>query len=127
MSSAIGRKKKSIAKAFLIHGNGNIQINNQPVEIYMQNNPYCLNLIQKPLQQLGLLDQYNILLNVSGGGLQSQAYASVLAISRALEHINPKFRGMLKSQGFLTQDSRRTERKKYGLKKARKAPQYSKR
>lgn len=124
---AIGRRKCATAKVSLINGTGNILINDQVAEKYFQYNLTYLKTIQVPLKKLELENQYEMIVKVFGGGLNGQADAIKLAVSRVLCNINPENRSALKSEGFLTSDSRVKERKKYGLKKARKASQYSKR
>ena len=125
--SNIGRKKQSIAKVKLLPGSPKIVINGRFGEEYFQNNPIYLLNIKKPLQILGLLDKYQIYGQVYGGGLSGQASAIQLAVAKSLCQFNSLYHAPLKSKKFLTRDSRCKERRKYGLKKARKAPQYSKR
>ena len=127
MLSKIGRRKNAIASASLCEGDGTILINDLDIKTYMQYNPFCIDLIKKPFLILGLEGKYKTIIKVSGGGLVAQAEASLLAVSRALEQLNPSYRSLLKSKGYLTQNAREKERRKYGLKKARKAPQFSKR
>lgn len=122
-----GRRKTSTARIRLIPGAGKLSINGKEAETYFQYNPNYLSLAKKPLITLGLENDYNILVNAHGGGLTGQADAIRLGIARALCLINPEYRPILKTNGLLTRDAREKERKKYGLKKARKAPQYSKR
>ena len=124
---AIGRRKCATAKVSLINGSGNILINNQVAEKYFQYNLTYLKTIEAPLKKLELENQYQMIVKVFGGGLNGQADAIFLAVSRVLCNLNLENRTALKSEGFLTSDSRVKERKKYGLKKARKASQYSKR
>ena len=123
----LGKRKKAIARVFLIPGNGNLIINKVYGEKYLQYNTTYLNLIWSPLEKLKLEKQFDIIAIVKGGGLTGQAEAIQLGISRLLCKIEKENRSILKSSGFLTRDSRIKERKKYGLRKARKAPQYSKR
>lgn len=124
---AIGRRKCATAKVSLINGSGNILINDQVAEKYFQYNLTYLKTIEAPLKKLELENQYQMIVKVFGGGLNGQADAIKLAVSRVLCNLNIENRTALKSEGFLTSDSRVKERKKYGLKKARKASQYSKR
>jgi len=124
---AIGRRKCATAKVSLINGSGNILINNQVAEKYFQYNLTYLKTIEAPLKKLELENQYQMIVKVFGRGLNGQADAIKLAVSRVLCNLNIENRTALKSEGFLTSDSRVKERKKYGLKKARKASQYSKR
>lgn len=124
---AIGRRKCSVAKIKLLPGEGVILINKKTITDYLQSNPALINAIQTPLDILGLQPNYNIEVQVSGGGITGQANAIQLGISRALSIFESSFRKTLKPKGLLTRDSRIKERRKYGLKKARKAPQFSKR
>lgn len=122
-----GRRKASIARVRLIPGSGKLIINGISGESYLQFSANYLRISYSPLNILGLSKEYDIHVKTEGGGLTSQANAIQLGIARALCIINPENRTTLKSEGFLTRDSRIKERKKYGLRKARKAPQYSKR
>nr|YP_009297287.1 ribosomal protein S9 [Porphyridium sordidum]AOM66630.1 ribosomal protein S9 [Porphyridium sordidum] len=122
-----GRRKTSVARVRLIPGSGNIIVNGKEGELYFQYNPNYLSLSKKPLIVLGLQNDYNILVNAHGGGLTGQADAIRLGIARALCLVNPEYRPLLKINDLLTRDAREVERKKYGLKKARKASQFSKR
>lgn len=123
----LGKRKKSIARVFLIPGQGNIIINNINGPKYLQYNETYLNTVCSPLKTLNLEKQFDIIALVNGGGLTGQAQAIQLGITRLLCKNDPEYRKILKPNGFLTRDSRIKERKKYGLRKARKAPQYSKR
>lgn len=127
VSQTIGRRKSAIAKVCLLSGKGNFVINNKIAEDYFQYNLNYLNYIESPIKKIGLDLEYQVIVKVLGGGLTGQAQAIKLALSRALCDINKENRGILKQQGFLISDSRVKERRKYGLKKARKASQYSKR
>lgn len=121
-----GRRKNSVARVRLVPGTGKITINNKDVVDYI---PFA-NLIldmKQPLTITETTDSYDILVNVNGGGFSGQAGAIRHGISRALLTVDPDFRPALKSAGMLTRDPRMKERKKYGLKKARKAAQFSKR
>nr|YP_009392953.1 ribosomal protein S9 [Caloglossa intermedia]ARW61515.1 ribosomal protein S9 [Caloglossa intermedia] len=122
-----GRRKKSIARVRLIPGSGKLIINGLPGESYLQFSPNYLRVSCAPLSLLGLEKEYDIHVKAEGGGLTGQTDAIKLGIARALCAVNPENRITLKSEGLLTRDSRVKERKKYGLRKARKAPQYSKR
>ena len=122
-----GRRKTSIARVKLIPGSGKLIINNLPGELYLQFSPNYLRVSCLPLTILGLNKEYDIHVNTEGGGLTGQTDAIKLGLARALCMINPENRLALKSEGLLRRDSRIKERKKYGLRKARKAPQYSKR
>lgn len=123
----LGRRKQAIARVFLIPGEGNITINKTPGDKYLQYNDNYLNIVWSPLETLNLEKQFDIIAIVNGGGLTGQAEAIQLGVARRLCEIDKENRAILKPFGFLTRDSRIKERKKYGLRKARKAPQYSKR
>jgi small subunit ribosomal protein S9 len=123
----VGKRKKAIARVFIIPGTGNLSVNNTNGNCYFQSNETYLNNIWLPLEKLNLGKQFDVLVFVNGGGLTGQSQAIQLAISRFFCEKKPESRQILKSLGFLTRDSRIKERKKYGLRKARKAPQYSKR
>jgi len=122
-----GRRKTSIARVRLIPGSGKLIINGLPGELYLQFSPNYLRISCLPLTILGLNKEYDIYVKAEGGGLTGQTDAIKLGMARALCMINPENRLALKSKGLLSRDSRIKERKKYGLRKARKAPQYSKR
>ena len=123
----LGKRKQSIARVFLIPGQGNLLINKVPGDKYLQYNDTYLNIVWAPLEKLNLEKQFDIVVLVKGGGLTGQAQAIQLGVARLLCNIDKENRPILKPFGFLTRDSRIKERKKYGLRKARKAPQYSKR
>ncbi len=123
----LGKRKQASARVFLIPGKGNLIINKTSGEKYLQYNDNYLNLIWSPLKKLNLEKTFDIIVLVRGGGLTGQAEAIQLGIARLLCKIDKENRLILKPFGFLTRDSRIKERKKYGLRKARKAPQYSKR
>jgi len=123
----LGKRKESIARVFLLPGEGNLIINKTSGDKYLQYNNTYLNTVRGPLEKLNLEKQYDIVALVNGGGLTGQAQAIQLGIARLLCKMAKENRAILKPFGFLTRDSRIKERKKYGLKKARKAPQYSKR
>ena len=123
----IGRRKTSVAKVILVPGTGSMMVNQKPGELYMQFNSQYINASKSPLTTIGLENMYDIYVNTHGGGLKGQADAIKLGVARALCYMSPENRTALKPEGLLTRDSRRKERKKYGLKKARKAPQFSKR
>jgi small subunit ribosomal protein S9 len=122
-----GHRKESIARVRLIPGSGKSIINGVNGEAYLQFSPNYLRISRSPLNSLGLEDKYDVLVTASGGGLTGQTEAIRLGLSRALCKLNPEHRGTLKYEGYLTRDARKVERKKYGLKKARKAAQFSKR
>jgi small subunit ribosomal protein S9 len=123
----LGKRKESIARVFLRPGTGNLIINKNEGEKYLQYNDTYLNTVRAPLEKLNLEKQFDIIVLVNGGGLTGQAQAIQLGVARLLCKMDPSNRSILKPFGFLTRDSRIKERKKYGLRKARKAPQYSKR
>jgi len=123
----VGRRKRATARVFLVPGEGNIVINKIPGEKYLQYNVTYLNTIWAPLKEVNLDNQFDIVVIVKGGGLTGQAEAIQLGVARLLCKMNSENRPVLKPFGFLTRDARIKERKKYGLRKARKAPQYSKR
>ncbi|RBP67436.1 SSU ribosomal protein S9P [Alkalibaculum bacchi] len=121
-----GRRKKSIARVRLLPGTGNITINKKNINDYF--GLETLKVIAKqPLTLTETLDKYDVFVNVHGGGFTGQAGAIRHGIARALLQVDENLRGDLKKAGFLTRDPRMKERKKYGLKKARRAPQFSKR
>jgi small subunit ribosomal protein S9 len=122
-----GRRKSSIARVRLVPGEGNLIVNGKKGEEYFQFNTGYLSATKAPLETLGLEGEYDILVNAHGGGLTGQSDAVRLGVARALCELNPENRKPLKVEGYLTRDPRCKERKKYGLHKARKAPQYSKR
>jgi len=123
---AVGRRKKSIARLFLTKGKSEININSKKYKDYFPTAVSQFKLLQ-PLSLTNNLDQFNININVVGGGVSGQVEAIRLALSRALCQINEENRKILKPEGLLTRDSRNVERKKYGRKKARKKFQFSKR
>lgn len=122
-----GRRKSSVARVRLIPGTGNITVNNRTGDDYFNRIPTYISTVKAPLETLGLENSYDILVSAHGGGLTGQADAVKLGVARALCELSPENRQPLKSEGYLTRDPRAKERKKYGLHKARKAPQYSKR
>jgi len=123
----LGKRKRAVANVFLIQGNGKITINKISGEKYLQYNIDYLNSIWAPLEKLDLKKQFDIIATVKGGGLTGQTDAIKLGVSRLICKMEPKNRLILKPFGFLSRDARIKERKKYGLRKARKASQYSKR
>lgn len=122
-----GRRKTAVARVRLVPGNGQLTINGKPGDLYLQFNADYLAATKAPLETLGLEGEYDILVNAHGGGLTGQADAVRLGVARALCQLDPDNRKPLKIEGYLTRDPRAKERKKYGLRKARKAPQFSKR
>ena len=123
----IGRRKTSVAKVILVPGTGSMMVNQKPGELYLQFNSQYITTSKIPLTILGLEQNYDVYVNTHGGGLKGQADAIKLGVARALCYMSSENRASLKAEGLLTRDSRRKERKKYGLRKARKAPQFSKR
>jgi small subunit ribosomal protein S9 len=122
-----GRRKSSTARVRLVPGSGKITVNKRDGEDYFQFNNSYLSAIKAPLETLGLESSYDILVKAEGGGLTGQSDAVRLGVARALCQLDPENRSPLKVEGYLTRDPRAKERKKYGLHKARKAPQFSKR
>lgn len=121
-----GRRKTSIARVFMTPGTGVISINDKTLDEYLPLETLRM-VVRSPLELTETLTQYDIKINVQGGGYNGQAGAMRHGISRALLEVSSDYRPALKSAGFLTRDSRAKERKKYGLKGARRAPQFSKR
>lgn len=125
--SATGRRKEAIARVRLVPGTGKWTINGRDLETYFPNKVHQ-QMVNEPLVTLGAQGKFDIIVRISGGGVSGQAGALRLGVARALNEIDAEGnRPSLKKAGFLTRDARVKERKKYGLKKARKAPQYSKR
>ena len=122
-----GRRKTSVARVRLVPGKGSNTINGRPGDHYLNFNPAYLSAVKAPLETLGLGESYDLLVNVFGGGLTGQADAIKQGAARALCDLSPDNRKPLKIEGHLSRDPRAKERRKYGLKKARKAPQFSKR
>ena len=121
-----GRRKSSIARVRLVEGKGAITINEKNIDEYLGTDTLKV-IVRQPLTATNTTDKYDVICKVQGGGFTGQAGAIRLGIARALLEANSEYRPTLKAAGFLTRDSRKKERKKYGLKKARKAPQFSKR
>ena len=121
-----GRRKKSIARVRLIPGTGVITINGRGIDEYFGLETLKV-IVRQPLNALSLVGKYDVVVNVAGGGFTGQAGAIRHGIARALLEVNEEYRPVLKKAGFLTRDPRMKERKKYGLKAARRAPQFSKR
>ena len=126
MFNGTGRRKKSIARVRIVAGNGNITVNQKSLDEYFGTDILKV-IVKQPLVATNTLDKYDVICTVQGGGFTVQAGAIRHGIARALNEANSEYRPILKQNGFLTRDSRMKERKKYGLKKARKAPQFSKR
>lgn len=121
-----GRRKKSIARVRLVPGSGNVTINGKDISEYLDYE-ILRNEVKRPLVMTETLANFDVIVRVNGGGFTGQAGAIRHGISRALLLVDGEYRPILKSAGFLTRDPRMKERKKYGLKKARKSPQFSKR
>ena len=121
-----GRRKSSVARVYMTPGTGKITVNEKTLEEYLPQETLRM-VVKSPLVETGTEGQYDIFINVYGGGLTGQAGAMRHGISRALLEVGEDFRPVLKKAGFLTRDSRAKERKKYGLRGARRRPQYSKR
>jgi len=123
----LGRRKQAVARVFVVPGEGNLIINKVSGEKYLQYNTTYLDKIWAPLKKLNLESQFNIIVIAKGGGLTGQTDAIQLGVARSICQMDSQHRQILKPFGFLSRDARIKERKKYGLRKARKAPQYSKR
>jgi len=121
-----GRRKTSVARVRIYPGTGEIVVNDKPMEEYFVRRVDRVN-VREPLRASGTVDQFNVMVKVEGGGVTGQAGAVRHGIARALLEANPDLRPVLRKGGFLTRDPRQKERKKAGLKRARKAPQYTKR
>ena len=121
-----GRRKSSVARVYLVPGTGKITINKRDMDNYFGLDTLKL-IVRQPLELTQTADKYDVLVNVRGGGFTGQAGAIRHGISRALLKVDADYRPSLKKAGFLTRDPRMKERKKYGLKAARRAPQFSKR
>lgn len=121
-----GRRKSSVARVYLTSGTGKITINKRDIDDYLALETLKV-IVRQPLVATENVEKFDVLVNVKGGGFTGQAGAIRHGISRALLQADPDYRPILKSAGFLTRDSRMKERKKYGLKAARRAPQFSKR
>ena len=126
IARTVGRRKEAVVRVRLLPGNGAYTLNGRSLGDYFPNKVHQ-QLINSPFVELEKSEQYDVIALLHGGGISGQAGALRLAIARALQDIEPDDRPALKKAGFLSRDARIKERKKYGLKKARKAPQYSKR
>ena len=124
--TATGRRKRSVAQIRMVTGKGKITVNGKDVKDYMPYETLVMDLIQ-PLELTDTLKKFDVEINVKGGGFSGQTGAIRLGIARALMLVNGENRPVLKTSGMITRDARIKERKKYGLKKARRAPQFSKR
>jgi small subunit ribosomal protein S9 len=125
-AGATGRRKEAIARVRIFPGSGQWLINGRTLDTYFPNKVHQ-QLVNEPFVTLGAENQFDVVARIAGGGVTGQAGALRLGVTRALTLVDPENRPALKKAGFLTRDARVKERKKYGLKKARKAPQYSKR
>ncbi|MBP5183879.1 MAG: 30S ribosomal protein S9 [Lachnospiraceae bacterium] len=121
-----GRRKSSVARVYLVPGSGKITINKRDIDEYFGLETLKV-VVRQPLKLVNAEGKYDVIVNVRGGGYTGQAGAIRHGISRALTRVDEEFRPSLKKAGFLTRDPRMKERKKYGLKGARRAPQFSKR
>ena len=126
LAQASGRRKEAVCRARLVEGSGRWEVNGRPLEDYFPSATHRM-IISEPFKITNTEGRYDILCKIIGGGISGQAGALRHAISKALVDLDPDLRPILKKAGFLTRDAREKERRKYGLKKARKAPQYSKR
>ena len=124
--NAIGRRKTSIARVYVKPGKGDIKVNQRELKEYFLSEIHQTT-VKQPLAAIKADDQYDVIVNVEGGGIKGQAEAVRLGIARALVQVNPENRGALKKDRLLTRDSRMVERKKYGKRKARRRFQFSKR
>lgn len=124
--SSTGKRKRSVAKVRLVPGEGKITVNSRDFKEYFRRDS-LVTVILEPFKVTNTENAYDVIASLSGGGISGQAGALRNSISKALLEINEEYRPLLKREGFLTRDSRIKERKKYGLKKARKRPQFSKR
>ena len=124
--NAVGRRKAAVARVIVKEGNGNITINKRPLDVYFPSS-ILQYIVKQPLTTLDVAGNYDIHVNLDGGGYKGQAEALRLAIARALVKINPEDKAVLRRNGFMTRDPRAVERKKPGQPKARKRFQFSKR
>jgi|SRR5690606_21393860 small subunit ribosomal protein S9 len=124
--NAVGRRKEAVARVYISKGTGNITVNGREYKTYF---PliYLQNQVELPLKTIESLSEYDVLVNVQGGGPKGQAEAIKLGIARALCEVNPEYRPLLKKEGLMTRDPRSVERKKFGKRKARRSFQFSKR
>jgi small subunit ribosomal protein S9 len=126
LSQTTGRRKRAVARVRFRPGQGAVTVNGRPLETYFPSATHRM-IVTEPLRLTSLTEVYDVDATIDGGGVAGQAGALRLGIARALVELDPEQRSALKRAGFLTRDAREKESKKYGLKKARKAPQYSKR
>jgi len=125
-SNGTGRRKEAVARVRVVPGSGRFELNGRTLEEYFPTRAHRM-IVATPLRVAGLEREVDVIARIHGGGVSGQAGALRHGIARALIEMNPELRASLKSEGLLTRDAREKERRKYGLKKARKAPQYSKR
>jgi small subunit ribosomal protein S9 len=121
-----GRRKEAVARVRLVPGTGEFAVNGRPLDEYFPTRVHRM-VAQSPLRVVGREKDYDVIASIDGGGIAGQAGAMRLGLARALLELDPELRAQLKSEGYLRRDAREKERRKYGLKKARKAPQFSKR
>lgn len=121
-----GRRKEAVARVRLRPGAGEFQLNGRTLEDYFPTRAHRM-VVTSPLRLVGREKEFDVLARIEGGGISGQAGALRLGIARALIELDPELRPVMKKEGYLTRDAREKERRKYGLKKARKAPQFSKR
>ncbi len=126
LTQTIGRRKTSVARVRLYDGTGKVTLNDKKLEVFFPTMAQRIRVLE-PMRTVSLEGKYDVIARLEGGGTTGQADALRLGIARALVELNPELRGELKKAGLLTRDSRAVERKKYGLKKARRAEQYTKR
>ena len=124
--NAVGRRKAALARVYVTEGTGVITINKRTLDVYFPSSILQF-VVKQPLAKLDVVEKYDILVNLTGGGYKGQAEALRLAIARALVKINPEDKAALRAEGFMTRDPRAVERKKPGRPKARKRFQFSKR
>ena len=126
LTRGTGRRKEAVCRVRLVEGSGKWEVNGRPFEDYFPSASHRM-LINEPLKLTETEGRYDVIAKIEGGGVSGQAGALRHGLARALVELDPDYRPRLKKAGFLTRDAREKERRKYGLKKARKAPQYSKR
>jgi small subunit ribosomal protein S9 len=124
--NALGRRKAAVARVYVSEGTGKITINKRDLEVYFPSS-LLQYVVKQPLNKLGVVEKYDIKINLDGGGFKGQSEAARLGIARALVKINPEDKPALRAEGFMTRDPREVERKKPGQPKARKRFQFSKR
>jgi small subunit ribosomal protein S9 len=125
-SAGTGRRKEAVARVRVVPGSGRFELNGRTLEEYFPTRAHRM-IVATPLRLAGKEREVDVIARIDGGGVSGQAGALRHGIARALIEMDPSLRGALKAEGLLTRDAREKERRKYGLKKARKAPQYSKR